>query len=224
MARAHAGGFSAEGRHFRKNMAKCEAAAKLIEVISKLPDSSFHCARPNQSFSPRYQYSSRGGSYVHTRSRSRHREQLYQAQAQEPNVENMLTHDNPQKPNTLSVPVVPSPAESTRSRSHHREQLYQAQAQEPNVENTLTQDTPQTPTTLFVPAVSSPAKSTTSDKPSSLLSLNPVGQMNELLAKEKLTEAVYVFSDVFLGTFTEFSCTVSARGLSAKGLWLTLCT
>ena len=76
---------------------------------------------------------------------------------------------------------------------------------------------------MSVSAVSSPAESTTSDKSSSVISLNPIGQMNELLAKEKLNEAVYVFSEVFIGTFTEFCCTVSAKGLSAKGLWLTLC-
>ena len=66
---------------------------------------------------------------------------------------------------------------------------------------------------------SSSSDEQSSTQSSSFISYNPVGQLNELLAKEHLDATVYARSVTSVGMFLEFTCTASAKGLSAKGMY-----
>lgn len=115
------------------------------------------------------------------------------------------TNDSKQYPNVPCIPFRPQP--STQSPGHMEREC----STEQSVSNSVTQS----------PACS---KSSSSDEASSMqsssfVSYNPIGHLNELLAKEHLDATVYAHSVNSVGKFVEFTCTASAKGLSAKGLY-----
>ncbi len=161
VVRAFGGGFSFEGRHFQKKLAKCEAAAKLLETLSQLPElncpASSHLARPlGLPISP---------------DQNRVEDSFVQSSIQQGTKE-AAKIDTPDRP----LPVPPTPVNSVTSCA--------------------------------------------SDEQNLLIVSNPIGQLNDLLAKEHLSDPVYTFTCCDVGENSdEFTCLASARGLFSKGMW-----
>ncbi len=168
IVRAFGGGFSYEGRHFRRYVAKCEAAAKLLETLSQLPD------------------------------------QVPLSPLQHP----LLPDDD-----MVNIPLINCP--NMGSLCEHLDEENGSQDRGLNVQQKLVEIvSPERP-----PVSTSPVRyvASTGNQKSSM-SLNPVGQLNELLAKERLNEPLYTFTCKTYGVHEEFTCTVAANDLSAKGI------
>lgn len=176
---AYGGGFSFEGRHFRQYVAKCEAAAKLLEALSQLPEQVPYIPVQHPLSPGSCLMDSLLVKQVKTESQGRC------IIKEDPCVQSQDKSQNFEQEAGKLAPIVPSKRQS------------------------------------LLPFPTSPAEPVGSDvtQKSSIYSSNPVGYLNELLAKEHSKEPVYVFSSKAYGVYEEYTCKVTlfAKDLSAEG-------